>query len=79
MKIITFISILLSYLIFNYLLNNLNNDIIAIYKNPLFKILFLFGLYYFGNNNIYLTIIFSIYYIYLGQKIQEKELLHNII
>jgi hypothetical protein len=57
---------------------NINKEIISLYKNPIFKIIFLFGLYTFGNNNIYLTLFLAFYYIYLGQKIQEKELLFKI-
>ena len=70
--------ILISLVLFNYLINNLNYKIINIYKNPIFKFLFLFGLYYYGDINIYITIIYALFYIYLGQKIQEKELLYNI-
>jgi len=74
----TIIIILILFLFFNYLKNNLNNRIIAIYKNPIFKIIFLLVLYYYGYYNIYLTIIIALYYIYLGQIIQEKELLYRI-
>jgi len=74
----TIIIILVLFLFFNYLKDNLNSKIIAIYKNPIFKIIFLLGLYYYGYYNIYLTIIITLYYIYLGQIIQEKELLYNI-
>jgi len=51
-----------------------NNQIIIIYKNPVFKLIFLFLIYLYGNNDIILTALFAIYYVYLGQKIQEKEL-----
>jgi hypothetical protein len=53
---------------------NKNNQIIVIYKNPIFKLIFLFLIYLYGNNDIVLTSLFAIYYVYLGQKIQEKEL-----
>jgi hypothetical protein len=68
----------ISGLILLYITKHLNKEIILIYKNPIFKIIFLFGLYTFGNNNIYLTILLAFYYIYIGQKIQEKELLFKI-
>jgi hypothetical protein len=51
-----------------------NNIIIAIYKNPIFKLVFLFGIYLYGEKDIVLTLLFAMYYIYLGQKIQENEL-----
>jgi len=53
---------------------NKNNQIIVIYKNPIFKLIFLFLIYLYGNNDIILTLLSAIYYVYLGQKIQEKEL-----
>ena len=74
----TIIVILISLAIFNYIINNLNYQIINIYKNPVFKLIFLFGIYYYGDLNIYITILYAIFYIYLGQKIQEKELLYKI-
>ena len=51
-----------------------NDVIIAIYKNPIFKLIFLFGIYLFGNNDGILTLLIAMYYIYLGQKIEEREL-----
>ena len=74
----TIIIILFLFLLFNYLKDNLNNNLIYTYKSPIFKIIFLLGLYYYGNINIYLTLIFAFYYIYIGQLIQQKELLYKI-
>lgn len=74
----TVIVILISLAIFNYIVNNLNHRVINIYKNPIFKLIFLFGIYYYGDLNIYITILYAIFYIYLGQKILEKELLYKI-
>ena len=51
-----------------------NNKIIVIYKNPIFKLIFLFGIYLYGEKDIVLTLLISLYYIYLGQITQEKEL-----
>jgi hypothetical protein len=66
-----------------YFYNNINSKnipkfIIDIYKNVLFKILFLLCLYLFGNYNILLTLFIAINYICLGQLIQNRELLNNI-
>jgi hypothetical protein len=74
----TIVLILLTFLLFNYLKDNLTKQIISYYKSPIFKIIFLLGLYYYGTVNIYLTLIFALYYIYIGQLIQEKELLYKI-
>lgn len=52
-----------------------NNEIIAIYKNPVFKLIFLFGIYLYGEKDVILALLISMYYVYLGQKIQETELL----
>jgi len=52
-----------------------NNEIIAIYKNPVFKLIFLFGIYLYGEKDVVLALLISMYYVYLGQKIQETELL----
>jgi len=51
-----------------------NKEIITIYKSPIFKLIFLFGIYLYGNDNIIFTLIYAMYYIYLGQKIQKIEL-----
>ena len=57
----------------------INSDlIIHIYTNPIFKLIFLFGIYIYGEKDIVLSLLISMYYIYLGQKIQEKELLLKI-
>jgi hypothetical protein len=74
----TIIIILVLFLSFNYIKDNLNNKIIALYKNPILKIILLLGLYYYGYYNIYITLMVALYYIYLGQLIQEKELLYKI-
>lgn len=52
-----------------------NKKFIEIYKNPIFKLIFLFMIFLYGEKDIVLTLLISIYYIYLGQKIQETELL----
>ena len=52
-----------------------NCTIITIYKNPVFKLIFIFGIYLYGENDVVLTLLIAMYYIYLGQKIQETELL----
>ena len=49
--------------------------IINIYKNPIFKIIFLLGLYFFGYENIHLTFFLAINYVGLDLKIQNQELL----
>jgi hypothetical protein len=57
---------------------NFNQDyklINTIYKNPIFKLVFLFGIYLYGNNDVVFTLLCAIYYVYLGQNIQQKELL----
>jgi hypothetical protein len=68
----------ISIVVFLYIINNLNSKIILIYKNPIFKVIFLLLLYYYGSLNKYLTILLAIYYIYIGQLIQKIELLYNI-
>jgi hypothetical protein len=55
-----------------------NELIINIYKNPIFKLIFLFEIYIYGEKDIILTLLFSLYYVYLGQKIEEKELLLTV-
>ena len=49
--------------------------IVNIYKNPIFKISFLLGLYFFGYNNVLLTFFLAVNYVGLGLKIQNQELL----
>lgn len=63
---------------FYYINQNLDNKIINIYKNPIFKLIFLFGLYYYSEYDKYLTFLLGIYYIYLNQRIKEIELMDNI-
>ena len=45
-----------------------------VYKNPIFKLIFLFGIYLYGDNDVVFTLLCAMYYVYLGQHIQEKEL-----
>ena len=49
--------------------------VVNIYKNPIFKIGFLLGLYFFGYENVLLTFFLAVNYIGLGLKIQNQELL----
>jgi hypothetical protein len=46
-----------------------------IYKSPIFKLIFLFGIYLYGDKDIILTLLLAIFYISLGQQIQKNELL----
>ena len=69
-------SIFIFILIESFLIKN--ELIINIYKNPIFKLIFLFGIYIYGEKDIILTLLFSLYYVYLGQKIEEKELLLTV-
>jgi hypothetical protein len=69
----------MSLIIFSGILYNLNITIINIYNYPIFKLIFLFGLYTFGNYDPILLLLLAIYYVYLGQVIKEKELLYNIV
>ena len=50
-------------------------NIILIYKNPIFKIIFLLGLYFFGYKNILFTFFLAVNYIGIGLKIQNQELI----
>lgn len=52
--------------------------IINIYNDRIFTLFFLFSLLFFGNKNIKLTLILAIIWIFIGQIINEQELLINI-
>ena len=58
-----------------YISFDIPDYIIIIYNNPIFKIIFLLGLYFFGYENIQLTLFLAINYVGLGLKIQNQELL----
>ena len=58
-----------------YVSFDIPNYIINIYNSPIFKIIFLLGLYFFGYENIQLTLFLAINYVGLGLKIQNQELL----
>lgn len=60
------------------LIMNKTNQIIIIYKNPIFKLIFLFIIYLYGEKDIVFALLLATYYIYLGQKIQKNELLRII-
>lgn len=66
----------ISMLIIIYIELKSDTIIIKIYKNPIFKLIFLFIIYLYGKNDIIFTILSSTYYIYLDQKIKENELLN---
>lgn len=50
------------------------NSIIFIYSNPIFKLGFLLGLYFFGYGNELLVFFLAINYIGIGYKIQNQEI-----
>ena len=74
-KIILYIFIIIIYTL---LLSYVNLTISNIYKNPIFKFMFLFLLYFYGKYDIGLTLLLAILYINLDQEIKKKELLYNI-
>ena len=74
MNTLLYIACISIFILIKIVLNN-NHKIIIIYKNPIFKLVFLFSIYLYGEKDIVLTLLISLYYIYLGQIIQEKELL----
>ena len=55
---------------------NKNKKIITIYKNPVFKLIFLFGIFLYGDNDHVLSLLSAVFYVYIGQKIQEIELIN---
>lgn len=73
----TYYIILISMYIYAYLYISFSfpEYIIYIYKNPIFKIIFILGLYFFGYENIYLTLFLAINYVGISLKIQNQELL----
>ena len=77
-KKIQYIQCIISFMVFLYIKNNLNSKTIFIYKHPIFKVIFLLLLFVYGDMNQYLTVLCAFYYIYIGQLIQDKELLYKI-
>ena len=75
----SFYIILLCVIIYIYLFlsNEVPKKVINIYKNPVFKVIFLMTLYFFGYYNIYLTLFLAINYVVLDLKIKNQELLEN--
>jgi hypothetical protein len=80
LNIILILNFLIVYLLYNYLIikQKIPPIVVKIYKDPIFKIIFLFTLYAYGNLNIPLSIFLGLNYIGLGQIIQEKELMFNL-
>lgn len=80
LNIVIILNFLIIYLLYTYFLVNkkIPSIIINIYKNPIFKIIFLFSLYVYGNYNIPISLFLTLNYIGLGQIIQEKELMFNL-
>ena len=73
MNTLLHITCIFIFVLIETILSN-NKKFITIYKNPVFKLILLFGIYLYGEKDIELTLLFAMYYIYLGQKIQENEL-----
>jgi len=69
LAIIFYINLFLSY--------DISDQIINIYKNPIFKLFFLLTLYFFGYYNVYITLFLAINYVALDLKIKNQELLIN--
>jgi len=71
---------IIGFIVFILIEINLNNKLfITIFKNPIFKLIFLFGIYLYGNNDIIFTLLCATYYIYISQRILEKEIINNVI
>lgn len=60
---------------YTYISFEIPEFIVDIYKNPIFKVGFLLGLYFFGYQNELLTFFLAVNYVGLGLKIQNQELL----
>ena len=70
--IIIYIAIIYSYIFMSF---NIPIFIIDLYNNPIFKIIFMLSLYFFGNQNIKLMLFLAINFVGLGLKIQNQELI----
>ena len=75
MNTLLYIIIFLFFLFIEFNLNK-NKLILTIYKNPVFKLIFLFIIFIFGNNDHVLSLLSAVFYVYIGQKIQEIELIN---
>jgi len=73
-----FINYIIIFIICNYIEYNINKTIIKIYKNPIFRLLFLYLLYIFLEYDKIISLLLLICYIYIGEIIKESELLYNI-
>jgi hypothetical protein len=69
---------IISFIIFYFIELNINKNksLITIYKSPIFKLIFLFAIYLYGENNYILSLLTAVFYVYIGQKIQQIELLN---
>jgi hypothetical protein len=74
-KILLYIFIIIIY---NLLISNNNLNIERIYKNPVFKFIFLYLIYIFGKRDESIALLLAILYIYTDQFIKKRELLYNI-
>lgn len=79
MNTVLYIITLIIVVLIELQVNKNNNFIISTYKNPIFKLIFLFSIYLYGNYDINFTLLIAMFYVYIGQKIQEKELLNIIL
>ena len=57
-----------------YVSFDIPNSVIIIYNNPIFKLGFLLGLYFFGYGNELLVFFLAVNYVGIGLKIQNQEL-----
>ncbi len=67
---------IITFLVFYLIDSNLNKSLITIYKSPIFKLIFLFAIYLYGEKDYILSLLTAVFYVYIGQKIQEIELLN---
>jgi hypothetical protein len=74
-KLLLYIFIIIIYTL---LIEKMNLTIINIYKNPIFKFIFLYFLCIYGYQDTGLILLLALLYIHMDQEIKRIELLYNI-
>jgi hypothetical protein len=74
-KLLLYISIIIIYTL---LIEKMNSVIINIYKNQIFKFIFLYFLCIYGYQDPSLVLLLALLYIHMDQEIKRIELLYNI-
>jgi hypothetical protein len=70
---------LFSVYVYTLINEKINDKVVNIYKNPIFKVVFLLTLYAYGHYDPIISLVLATFYVMLDFNIKKQDLLFKII